>query len=204
MEKSILPEKKVAEELLIWGYNNNPGPWLEHSKVVARTAEKIASKCNLNENKAYVLGLLHDIGRYEGVTGVKHVLAGYKLMIEKLYFDNAKICLSHSFPDKNIKTIFGKIDCTEEEMLLIEKEISNYTYDDYDKLIQICDSICMAEGVCLLEVRIVDVSRRYNKCDLNVLQKWNEFFKIKEYFDKKCGFNIYNLFKEEIIKNCFK
>ena len=196
-----LPTKEEAKSILIWGHDKNPGPWLDHSKVAAKAAEKIALKCGLDGNKAYVLGLLHDIGRYEGVTGLRHVLAGYNLMNEKDYLNNARICLTHSFPNKDINSIFGEIDCTEEEITKIKTEIDNYEYDDYDMLIQLCDSMCMAEGVCLLEVRLMDVARRYNTCNQNILNKWNSYFDIKEYFNEKCGINIYELFHEEIVKN---
>jgi len=204
MTESILSTREEAEKLLLWGYEKNPGPWLEHSNVVAKTAETIALKCGLNGDKAYVLGLLHDIGRYEGVTGLRHTYAGYCLLNEKGYKQNARICLTHSFPVKDLESAIIKNDCTKEELNIIEKEINNYEYDDYDKLIQLCDSICMAEGVCLLEVRLIDVVRRYEVYNQSILNKWNSFFEIKQYFDKKCGMSIYKLFYEEVIINSIK
>ena len=199
-----IPTIEEARDILLWGHDRNPGPWLNHSEITANTAQTIASKCGLDGNKAFVLGLLHDIGRYEGVTGLRHVLAGYNLMKDKNFEFNAKICLTHSFPNKDIQSIFGEIDCTEQEIRKMKAEIYNYKYDDYDKLIQLCDSICMAEGVCLLEVRLIDVARRYNTCNQSILNKWNSYFEIKKYFDNRCGINIYELFKEEIIKNSIK
>ena len=103
MVNHILPEKNEADDLLKWAGELNPGPWINHSKVVAKTAEKIAQKCSLDCNKAYVLGLLHDIGRYEGVTGLRHIIAGYELMSKKNYVDNAYICLTHSFANVWLK-----------------------------------------------------------------------------------------------------
>ena len=199
-----LPTKEEAENILLWGHEKNPGPWLNHSKVTAITAEKIALSCGMNENKAYVLGLLHDIGRYEGVTGLRHVWAGFNLMNDKGYAENARICLTHSFPNKDINSIFGEIDCTEDEIIKIKTQLENYEYDDYDMLIQLCDSICMAEGVCLLEVRLLDVARRYNTYSQEIMNKWNAFFDIKKYFDNKCGQSIYRLFYDEVIKNSIK
>ena len=55
--------RKEAEELLLEAKQLNNGPWIEHSKNVALLAEKIATKAEMNSEKAYVLGLLHDIGR---------------------------------------------------------------------------------------------------------------------------------------------
>jgi len=204
MTESILPSREEAEKLLLWGYEKNPGPWLEHSRVAAKTAETIALKCGLDGGKAYVLGLLHDIGRFEGVTGLRHTYAGYNLLNEKGYKQNARICLTHSFPEKDLDSAVIVNDCTKDELKIIEAELNSYEYDDYDRLIQLCDSICMAQGVCLLEVRLIDVVRRYNVYNQSILNKWNSFFEIKRYFDEKCGINIYELFFDEIVKNSIK
>jgi hypothetical protein len=196
----VLPSRQEAERLLLWAYEKNPGPWKEHSYAVARAAETIALKCSLDSNTAFILGLLHDIGRYEGITNLRHVYAGYNFMKEKGYNNIARICLTHSFPYKNFDSFQGNIDCTDEEINYLKKELDKMEYDDYDKLIQLCDSLCLAEGVTLIEIRIVDVVKRYgfNKYTQN---KWDSIFKAKKYFDKICNINIYELFTEEIIRN---
>jgi len=199
-----IPSREEAEKLLLWANKNNPGPWYEHSLVVGKTAEKISKQCGLNSNIAYIMGLLHDIGRYEGVTDLHHAYAGFKLMEEKGYNIISRICLTHSFPCKTIETYSGKNDCTNEEINEIKIVLENIEYNDYDKLINLCDSICLPKGVVILEVRIVDVVRRYRKMNQNILKKWDKFFEIKEYFDKKCGANIYTYFEKEIIENCIK
>jgi hypothetical protein len=147
---------------------------------------------------------LHDIGRYEGVTGLRHAYSGYILMKEKGYCLNAKISLTHSFPNKKIETFIGTNDCTEEENRIIVEELNNNEYDDYDKLIQLCDSIGTAEGVCVMEIRLIDVVRRYHAYNETLLNKWNAYFEIKEYFGNKCGMNIYELYRNQIIDNIFK
>lgn len=189
---------------MLWAHKQNPGLWAEHSKTAARAAQTIASRCGLDENTAYVLRLLHDIGRYEGVTGLRHIYAGYKLMNEKGFSHNARICLTHSFPYKDIESFNGNIDCSAEEIKQIEAALADYNYGDYDKLIQLCDSISLAEGICLLEVRLVDVARRCNIFNQGILNKWDAFFEIKALFDDKCGMNIYRLFSEKIIENSVK
>ena len=204
MMESKLPTKEEAEDILLWGFNKNPGPWMDHSKVVAKTAEKIALQCGLDDNKAYILGLLHDIGRYEGVIGLRHVLAGFNLMNKKGFIDNAKICLTHSFPIKDLDSAIVKNDCTKEETIQIETKINSYEYDNYDKLIQLCDAIGTAEGVCIMEVRLIDVVRRYQVYNQSILNKWNVCFEIKKYFDTRCGMNIYELFYDEVIKNSIR
>ena len=132
MEQTDLPSMQEAEKLLAWAHNNNPGPWLNHSRVVARAAKTIAKKADMDVNTAYILGLLHDIGRYEGVTGLRHVFQGYRLMQEKGYHLNAKICLTHSFPCKDIDSFVGKNDCTPDETLAIREALEKFVYDDYD------------------------------------------------------------------------
>jgi putative nucleotidyltransferase with HDIG domain len=120
MNEKIL-NKETADELLAWAGKKNPGKWIEHSYNVARSAETIAKDCSLDSNFAYILGLLHDIGRYEGITNLRHVYAGYNLMNEKGYNDIAKICLTHSFPYKNFGAFQGNIDCTLEEINYLKK-----------------------------------------------------------------------------------
>ena len=70
MEYEKLPTEKEAEDILLWANNQNPGPWMDHSKIAAKTAREIAELSNLDGNIAYISGLLHDIGRYKGVTGL--------------------------------------------------------------------------------------------------------------------------------------
>jgi hypothetical protein len=211
LDKKYL-EKEAANELLVCAGKNNPGKWIDHSYNVAKAAEIIAKKCSLDSNFAYILGLLHDIGRYEGITNLRHMYAGYSLMKEKGYNNIAKICLTHSFPYKYLRSYQvigshevlgahrGNIDCTLEELNYLENELEKAEYNDYDKLIQLCDAICTAEGITLVEIRIVDVARRYgfNEYTLN---KWDAIFDIKKYFENKCNKNIYEMFNDEIIKN---
>ena len=61
-----LPSREEAQRLLTWGHDQNPGPWAEHCRVVARAAETIARAVGLDENRAYISGLLHDIGKIRG------------------------------------------------------------------------------------------------------------------------------------------
>jgi hypothetical protein len=125
-------------------------------------------------------------------------------MNKKGYDRSAKICLTHSFPYKDINSFSGNNDCTNDEVKKLEIKLNQYEYDDYDKLIQLCDAICMAEGVCLLEVRLIDIVRRHKIYGREILNKWDAFFEIKAYFSNKCGMNIYRLFYDEIIKNCIQ
>ncbi len=71
-------ELKIAGEL-------NPGPWTKHSKNVGIAARIIARKLpSLDADKAYIVGILHDIGRRVGIVNIpKHVYEGYLYCMEK-------------------------------------------------------------------------------------------------------------------------
>lgn len=70
---------KEAEKL-------NPGVWVSHNMTAGLCARTIAEKCdNMDSDVAYVMGLLHDIGRREGVMDMKHILCGYNFMLSLGY-----------------------------------------------------------------------------------------------------------------------
>lgn len=159
---SKLPNRETAEKILAEAENCNPGPWGNHSRVAAECAWKIASCCaEMDAEKAYVLGLLHDIGRKFGVKHLGHVYDGYKYMQELGYEDVARICLTHSFSVPDIQVYIGNFDVSKEQQEEIESALHNCVYDDYDKLIQLCDSLAGSEGVMDMEERMTDVKRRY-------------------------------------------
>ena len=77
-----MPNIENAVKMLNEAEKLNPGAWVEHNKTAGMCARAIASKCNdIDENIAYVLGLLHDIGRRDGVMDMRHILSGYNYMI---------------------------------------------------------------------------------------------------------------------------
>ena len=79
----------------------NPGPWALHSQVTAEAARAIAERCpDMDGDTAYVMGLLHDIGRREGFKYLQHTLDGYRFLTDMGYVDAAVICLTHSLPNK--------------------------------------------------------------------------------------------------------
>lgn len=193
-----VPSVVQAENLLSEAEKLNSGLWIAHNRTAGFCARAIAEKCDtLNPEYAYVLGLLHDIGRREGVTDMKHIIDGYRFMMSKGYDDSARICLTHSFPYKNINSYNGKNDCSEEETEFIRSFLVNTEYDDYDRLIQLCDAISFPSGATFLEKRLVDVVMRRGFNDYT-LQKWKAFFELKEYFDNKTQSDIYKILNVSI------
>ena len=147
-----VPSRIEAEDLLREAALLNPGPWVAHSRVAAQAAERIAGCCSgLEPEAAYVLGLLHDIGRRYGVTGLRHIIDGHNYLQGLGYGDAARISLTHSFPLRDICAFSGRNDCSPEETALIIHYLHTATYDDYDALIQLCDYLAYPGGICTVE-----------------------------------------------------
>lgn len=188
----MLPNRKIALSELELAGKMNPGPWTDHSMNVAKAAELIAEACGLDREKAFVCGLLHDIGRRTGIAAVRHIIDGYDYSVSKGWDEAARVCLTHSFPIKDIDADIGKKDITAEQYNFIKAFLENIEYDDYDKLIILCDSLADANGFCILEKRFVDTTRRYGIFPFTV-DRWNRTIEFKEYFEKMIGRSIYTL-----------
>lgn len=184
----MYPTRDEAEKLLAEAEACNPGPWGNHSRVAAHCAEAIAQRAGMNTDKAYVLGLLHEIGRKFGKRHLGHVSDGYSYMMSLGYDEVARVCLSHSFNENKIEKYVGNFDTTEEETELIRTKLQALVSDDYDRLIQLCDSISGAEGVMDIIDRMTDVKNRYGAYDPD---KWNMNLQLKDYFEKKMGMDLY-------------
>lgn len=189
----LIPSRKEAEELLREAEALNPGPWADHSRFVAQAAEAIArSHPEMEAEQAYILGCVHDIGRREGVTSMRHALDGYHYLEGLGYPDAARICMTHSYPIKSAAAGSSAWDGTDEEYQFVQAYLDQTEYSLYDRLIQLCDSLALPSGFCLMEMRLVDVVRRYGFNDLT-LPKWDAFFKIKIEFEAAIGKSIYSL-----------
>lgn len=186
----MFPTREEAERLLTEAGKCNPGPWEEHSRVTARCAEKIARACDMNAHKAYVLGLLHDIGRKFGVKHLGHVYDGWKYMLELGYDEAARICLTHSFNEGKLEDYIGNFDITKQQIEEIRRALSDIEYDEYDKLIQLCDSMATAEGVVDMKERMNDIKKRYGSYPQS---KWDKNMELKKYFEEKAGSDIYKI-----------
>lgn len=186
------PTREKAEALLNEAESCNPGPWGNHSRITALCAGIIAGAAGMDSEKAYVLGLLHDIGRKFGVKHLAHVLDGYIYMTELGYPGVARICLTHSFCKPDIHVYIGNFDIPEEEQKSLQALLSSLEFDDYDRLIQLCDCLAGSEGVMDMEARMLDVKRRYG---FYRQDKWDTNLWLKSYFEAKTGKNIYELVK---------
>lgn len=188
----MLTVEQAQKELRI-AVQRNPGPWEQHSLVAADNARRIAEKApGMDPKKAYILGLLHDIGRREGVTGMRHIVDGYRYLMEMGEHELAPVCITHAYPIPDPGLFAGKDDCTAEEKMLISEVLKRRKLDDYDLLIQLCDAISLPTGACIMEKRFVDVVMRHGMHSFNK-EKWEAYYRIKNHFDTLCGCNIYTL-----------
>ena len=188
-----IPNRREAEDILQQASKLNPGPWVNHSMYVANAAELIAKYDEeLDEDIAYVIGLLHDIGRIKGRHYVRHSIDGYNYAMEKGYDMIARISITHTFLCNNIDDICGEMDFTEEEYNFVKDYLKKVELTPYDKLIQLCDVIALPSGVCLIEKRMVDVVMRYGFTEYT-LEKWKKTFEIKDYFEMRLGKSIYSI-----------
>ena len=187
----MLPSREEAERILVEAEGCNPGPWGDHSRYTAMCAEHIAALCpDMDADKAYICGLLHDIGRKFGVKHFGHIYDGYRYMLELEYDEVARICLTHSFCIKRVQDYLGNFDVTPEQQKVVEDALEAIEYDDYDLLIQLCDSMAGAEGVMKMEERMLDVKRRYGGFPQD---KWDRNMELKELFEEKMGKGIYEI-----------
>ena len=179
-----LQELKLAEGM-------NPGPWVRHSVNVGIAARNIAEKISrLNPEKAYITGLLHDIGRRVGIVDIPtHVYEGYRYCMEKGWDEAARICMTHSYLRMREEFAFEPDSAREKA---IKAYILNCRADDYDRLIQLCDSLAVDYGFVILEKRFVDVTRRYGIME-GYIKGWEVAFSIKEAFEKEMGCSVYDV-----------
>lgn len=105
-------------------------------------------------------------------------------------YKGVEIIEGHLMPD-HIHTIdeyIGKFDVTDEELTIIKTELAKTIYDEYDRLIQLCDCLAGAEGVLDIENRMNDVKKRYG---FYPQDKWNSNMNLKQYFEGKTNKDIY-------------
>ena len=87
-------------------------------------------------------------------------------------------------------------------MRFIESTLARIEFDDYDRLILLCDSLAMADGFVLMEKRMLDVALRYGGVNEHTIAKWRETFRIKTSFEAVIGCSVYALLPG-VVENTF-
>jgi hypothetical protein len=164
--------------------------------VAAQAARAIAARYpNMDPDRAYVQGLLHDIGRGSGgprVPDVRHILDGYRLMLDLGFEECGRTCLTHSFPIKQADAFASGWDCPHEEKRFVQDFLDRVEYTPYDELVQLCDAISLPAGPCVMEKRLVDVALRHGVNPLT-LAKWKAYLALERRFSEAVGGSIYRL-----------
>ncbi|MBQ9335405.1 MAG: HD domain-containing protein [Alphaproteobacteria bacterium] len=127
-----------------WQTNENQKRCYDHSHTVANAAKLIASHTtDLNWQKAYTFGVMHDIGKFylKPEEKYKHPRVGYELL-RNTHPDVALICLTHPFPNFNsYEHILHYHHDDVEEANKVFNLLKNIKEDIYIHLIQFCDKV---------------------------------------------------------------
>lgn len=102
---------------------------------------------------------------------------------------------------QDINTSIGTFDVSGEDYLFMKNFVENAVYDDYDRLVQLCDALAMPTGFCLWKTVC--------RCDNPV---WSasvyggpveKILQLKTFFEKKAGCSIYELLPG-VVENSFR
>lgn len=153
-------------------YKFSKSAFISHSLEEARLCSLMAKKANLDTDKAFKMGLLHDYGRKYDHGGL-HITLGFKELFSLGYITESIGCLTHSFlngnyfacynpsdkykVDDDLNIIYIKEEVKENE---VYKFISTHTYTDYDRILNLADLMASANGVITPEERILDIEKR--------------------------------------------
>lgn len=178
----------------LWNTDSKIREYIYHTNGVGDAAYKIAKHCGLNPERSYIFGLLHDYGKIqnEKTTGIAHFIVGYETMMSKGWDDVARICITHSFPCQNIN--FKNYSQYQiKDLQKAQDIISSLQYDDYDRLIQLCDMFFEGNNIVSIHNRISGICQRYNLNQEQAQGLEESAMQNKKYFNDKYGCDVYNL-----------
>lgn len=183
----------------------------DHSAMVARAARTVAEQMTKNgvttvdSELAYQAGLVHDIGKADPAwTGLNHIVLGYKALLELGWEDLAQIAMTHTYYgyDKVDRQEFWEEFDDPAELKLTQDYMATVELTDLDLLLQLVDNMAHAVGIMSISDRFCDILIRHGI--RNAGEHLKELYRLKLYFDEKCGMNIYLLFKDEIIRTALE
>ena len=167
-----------------------------HYLRVAKNAEGIAQYIpQLNEEKAYIMGLLHDYGQVDEAKDHHsfHGLIGYKKLFKLGYDEAARASLVHSFFEGEQITPerYHSYDgeCIKECAYLL----SQTPFDDYDRLVHLADLMAIGEKATTIEQRFEYLAATYRIDEATVKDKFRLACNLKHYFDNLCGKDVYDI-----------
>ncbi|HNR64361.1 MAG TPA: HD domain-containing protein [Thermotogota bacterium] len=196
--RASIPKKETALSLLDTAYEKNPGLWKDHSIVAAQVAFRIAQEIpGADPEWCEMGGLLHDIGRICGKSGVRHTVDGFDYLSELGYSDLARYCITHAFPGKRL-IAHTRWDFSAGQLEFVRSYLDRIEYDLTDKIIQIADFMATAYGPMVMEVRLMETALR-NSINEKVFDFWQECFRVRAEIDRAVGGNVNDLFDHLLI-----
>lgn len=169
-----------------------------HLKGVARVAKTIAAEVGgIDLEQIYVSALLHDIAKIdespESMVGRFHGILGYEMFKDK-DAAVARACLLHEIPWNKVSLYEKKFLGNKDDYEFALNYANKYPLQDEDLLIQLADGMANKNGIVTLEQRQQEYEKRFNfKMPMEMTEPYKA---LKQYFDKKVGGNVYDLFPE--------
>jgi hypothetical protein len=121
---------------------------------------------------------------------IGHTKADYATAMAAI--DAGASCLTHTFNQPTLEVYIGRFDISEGQQAELQHLLDGLQFDEYDRLIQLCDCLAGAQGVMDMEARMLDVKQRYG---FYRQDKWDTNLWLKAYFEEKTGENIYETVK---------
>lgn len=184
---------------------NSTTAWINHCLYQGEAAANIAKSLGLNTDTARKLGILHDIGRKYTHT-LMHTVAGFEILSDEGWTDEAFICLTHSFIG-NKQTNKGGRCCGCDPALpgfYIDEEgnpkfeasttkddvtefLESYNYNIYDSIINMADLMATSYAILSPYDRVSDIATRSTPDPKNRNYFKAEFSNLMFYFLEQSG-----------------
>ncbi len=202
MSLSVIEAKQLIDDLKEQeiALGRDPNTWYTYENHVygaADVAKAIASNIETMDNDAvYVATLLHDICRTEENRVLRfHGILGYEKFID-IDENVARSCILHMFSWNKIppyemcsNLFYGN----KKDYDFVADYAKNHIPNDIDYLVQLADHMANKNGFVTIEQRAAELAERGRLYDTFI----SDGNKLKSYFDKKVGKDIYGLFWSE-------
>lgn len=177
----------------------NTSSWFSHSLYIGKLCFDLARILGLNEEIAFTLGILHDIGRkYDH--SFNHVIKGCEFLYSIGWYNEAIGCLTHSFVNggrcSNNEPALSGFYVDENGNPKWEKAakiddvgyfLNHYDYTDYDRILNIADLMATDKGIVSPYDRIEDIATRRKIDPINRGYFLSDFTNLLVDFMKRTG-----------------
>lgn len=183
------------------GARRNTSNWINHCLNVGVVCKNLGTSLNLDADKAFALGILHDVGRKKSQK-FDHTIKGFEYLVDLSYEDEAFACLTHSFVNggrcaSNEKAEEGFYldnegnphfmdDAVKDDITVF---LENYEYNDYDLILNIADLVATSSNIATIEERLKDIATRREIDPTNRGYFLCELINLVNYFLNKLGYS---------------